>query len=88
MFSQVDFGAEVPVRDPFLITQFLFLSVIILDLLYEGKYLAVDYVSMSLLFVSNFVSANTFFFEFLEEPCERTLQKVFNRAHVSSISVQ
>jgi len=80
MFPQVEFGTEVQVRVSFLIKQFLFFSVIILDLLYEGKYLAVDYVSMSFLFVSNFVSANTFFSNFLKS-LVRELYKKFSIVH-------
>jgi len=46
MLPQVNVVEEVQLISPFLVTQFLFSSVIILGLLYEGKNLAEDHVSL------------------------------------------
>jgi hypothetical protein len=88
MLPHVDLGAEVQVRDHFLVTHIIASSVILLGLLYEGKTLAGDYVSLSFLFVFDVVSANTSFSDFFEKPSKRALQAVVNQARVSSISVQ
>jgi len=51
MMPKVDLGAEVKMRDPLLVTQFLFFSVIILLPSYEIEYLVGYYVTLSFLFV-------------------------------------
>jgi len=58
MLPQVDLGAEVQVRVPVLFTQILSFSVIVLGLLYEGRYIAVP---LSFLFVFEIMSTNTSF---------------------------